>query len=180
MQPLRRWVPGPARDAASARPAPTSAPMPDISLQDVEFCSELHRHGGVAVAEQGFAAEGELLRMRQAGLLELQRDQDPPYAITRVALSLRVQELLSSRLGKKASGGQASVTDNATRPPATQDPKQIPMLRRNGFEVARGMCNAAVKSEMAAWKAAGGPGGYAALEKRVLMRIAAIEVPFST
>jgi hypothetical protein len=153
--------------------------MPDISPPDMEFCSELHRYGGVAVAEQGFAMEGELLRMRQAGLLDLQRDKAPPHAITRVTLSLKARELLFARSGTKAGGDQPVVVGNATRPPVTQDPKQTSMLRRNGFEVARGMCNAAVKSEMAIWKAAGGPGGYASLEKRVLTRIAAIEAPFS-
>jgi hypothetical protein len=143
----------------------------------MEFCSELHRHGGIAMSEQGFGAEGELLRMRQSGLLELQRDQAPPFAITRVALSLKARELLVAHCGTRAGGRPPVAAGIETKPPVTQTPNQA-SGRRNGFEVARGMCNAAVKSEMAAWRAAGEPGGYAALEKRLLTRIAAIEVPF--
>jgi hypothetical protein len=144
----------------------------------MEFCSELHRHGGIAVSEQGFGAEGELLRMRQAGLLDLQRDQAPPFAITRVALSLKARELLFAHCVTRAGGGQPGAVGKETKPPVMQTANQALTGRRNGFEVARGMCNAAVKSEMAAWRAAGEPGGYAALEERILTRIAAIEAPF--
>jgi hypothetical protein len=146
----------------------------EASAKDIAFCSELAFHGGVAVTEQGFKAEAELLRMRQAGLLEIQRDEIPPFAVIRVALSPKARELLSRRGRTTTEAPRTGLLDNAAPPP---DPKQERILRRNGFEVARGMINAAVKSEIAAWKAAGGPGGYAALETRILTRISQIEVP---
>jgi hypothetical protein len=170
VQPFRRWVPGPVGTGASRADVP---PM-DGSAKDIAFCSELAFHGGVAVAEQGFKAEAELLRMRQAGLLEIRREESPPFAVTRVALSPKARDLLSRRGRTTAEGIRTGILDNAAAAP---DPKQERILRRNGFEVARGMINAAVKSEIAAWKAAGGPGGYAALETRILTRISQIEVP---
>ena len=136
-------------------------------------------HGGVAVAEEGFKAEAELLRMRRAGLLDLQRDQAPPFAVTRVALSPKARELVSRAGRAKTSGGRDGCCRE--RDEAGGDariPQQEWTLRRSGFEVARGMLNAAVKSEIAAWKVAGGPGGYSALEIRILTRISEIEAPF--
>lgn len=186
MQPLRRWIPGAARNPVSAGtlpaggPAdgPVDGPLPEASPQDIAFCSALLSHGGVAVAEEGFKAEAELLRMRRAGLLDLQRDQAPPFAVTRVALSPKARELVSRAGRAKTSGGRDGVAVEERKLAAATDPQQEWTLRRSGFEVARGMLNAAVKSEIAAWKVAGGPGGYSALEIRILTRISEIKVPF--
>jgi hypothetical protein len=180
VQTLRRWVPASVRDAADVAIRPTAVPLGEASAQDIAFCSKLHRHGGVAVAATGFSAEAELLRMRQAGLLELQRDKSPPFAVTRVALTAEARAMLTggARTGQQPAVRNGSAKAAMTAAP-TCDPDQQRMLRRNGFEVARGMCNAAVKSEIAAWKAAGGPGGPVALETRILTRISAIEVPFA-
>ncbi|HEX3575607.1 MAG TPA: hypothetical protein VHU42_13475 [Rhodopila sp.] len=178
MQPLRRWVPGPAPDASRAGNRPVDEPFGQASAEDIAFCSQLLVHGGVAIAEDGFDAEADLLRMRQAGLLELQRDQAPPFAVTRVALSQKARERLSK--GQPVATGREQKREIATamKPATPPDSKPERMLRRNGFEVARGMLNAAVKSEIAAWVAAGGPGGCTALETRILTRISAIEAPF--
>jgi hypothetical protein len=116
--------------------------------------------------------------MRRAGLLDLQRDQTPPFAVTRVALSQKARELVA-RAGRAGAGGDRNGTaKNEMKPAATPDAQRAGVLRRSGFEVARGMLNAAVKSEIAAWKGAGGPGGYSALEIRILTRIAEIKAPF--
>jgi hypothetical protein len=186
VQPLRRWVPGAAKHPAAAGvlpadgPAggPADGPLVEASPQDIAFCLALHSHGGVAVAEDGFKAEAELLRMRRAGLLDLQRDQAPPFAVTRVALSPKARELVSRAGRGKAGGGREGVAANEKKQATTAESRQEWTLRRSGFEVARGMLNAAVKSEIAAWKGAGGPGGYSALEIRILTRISEIEVPF--
>lgn len=176
MQTLRRWVPGTARTPASS--PPPHAPVEAASRQDLAFCSELLAHGGVAVAEAGFKAEAELLRMRQAGLLDLERDQVPPFAVTRVALSQKARELVSRDGRARTDDSRNGGAGTGIRPAAPLDAKQARMLRRNGFEVARGLLNAAVKSEIAAWQAAGEPGGYRVLETRILTRITEIEVPF--
>jgi hypothetical protein len=172
-------VPGAARDAAGAGARANPAPSAKFTAQDIEFCAELQRHGGVAVAETGFRAEAELLRMRQAGLLELRRDQAPPFAVTRVALTQTARDLVS-RSGGTPIRQPAGVPQGSSQSAMTGglDRKRQQMLRRNGFEVARAMCGAAVKSEIAAWMAAGEPGGCAALETRILTRITEIEVPF--
>jgi hypothetical protein len=173
MQQLRRWVPGPSRDAVGI-PAPAAAfnQMAEVSAKDIAFCSEFAFHGGIAVSEQGFEAEAELVRMRQAGLLELQRDQAPPFAVTRVALSPSARAMLSGR------GGIPSTDDGARKPAAVADPKQDYRMKCNGFEVARGMMTAAVKAELASWTAAGGVGGIAGLELRILTRVSQIKAPF--
>jgi hypothetical protein len=186
VQPLRRWVPGAAKSATAAGvlPAggaadgPVDGPLAEASPQDIAFCLALHSHGGIAVAEEGFKAEAELLRMRRAGLLDLQRDQAPPFAVTRVALSPKARELVSRAGRGKTSGGRDGVAAHQKKPAPTVDSRQEWTQRRSGFEVARGMLNAAVKSEIAAWKVAGGPGGYSALEIRILTRISEIEAPF--
>ncbi|HET6307825.1 MAG TPA: hypothetical protein VFG12_11600 [Rhodopila sp.] len=170
MQPLRRWVP--ARLPAAPEQPSLDALLQDIAPQDIEFCAALQANGGVAAAEDGFQAEAELLRLRRAGLLDLQRDQTPPFAITRVALSQKARDLVQIAARTKAP-------DRSAKPPAAAPEQQHSwMLRRSGFEVARGMLNAAVKSEFAAWKKEGGPGGYAALETRILTRIGDVKVPF--
>ena len=178
MQPLRRWVPGAARNSTPADSPPVDGLSEEVAPRDIAFCAALQSHGGVAVAEEGFKAEAELLRMRRAGLLDLQRDQAPPFVVTRVALSQKARDLLSRPGRTKTGGGGDGGATSERKPAATPDTQQAWMLRRSGFEVARGMLNAAVKSEIAAWKGAGGPGGYAALELRILTRITEIKVPF--
>jgi hypothetical protein len=177
-QPLRRWVPGTARAPAPADSLPADGPRQEVSPADIAFCTELHAHGGIAVAEEGFKAETELLRMRRAGLLDLRRGQAPPFAVTRVALSQKARDLVARAGRAKTGGARAGDATGEMKPASTPDARQAWMLRRSGFEVARGMLNAAVKSEIAAWKGAGGPGGYPALEIRILTRIAEIKVPF--
>jgi hypothetical protein len=154
-------------------PAVMSAGTP--SAKDMAFCSELSFHGGVAESEQGFKAEAELVRMRQAGLLDLERNEKPPFAVTRVALSPTARNMLAGRQPIGAAGRGAG-TREETMP--VLDPTQQRRLRCNGFEVARGMISAAVKSELASWHAAGSPGGTAGLETRMLTRISQIDVPF--
>ena len=169
MQQLRRWVPGPARDAVRA----AAVRLEEASAKDIAFCSEFAFHGGVAVSEHGFQAEAELVRMRQAGLLDLQRDQAPPFAVTRVTLSPSARELLSGR-------ARAPVTEAVPATPLPKEPKLDQNVRRHGFEVARGMITAAVKAELASWCAAAEPGGAAGLETRILTRISQIEAPFTS
>ena len=168
----RRWVPGPARrprlgkdDAAE----PAALRPQEVSGKDLAFCAEFAVHGGVAVSEQGFKDEAGLIRMHEAGLLDLSRDPAPPFALVRVSLSGAARALLS---GKQQA---ASATEPLASADAGVDEHG---LRRNGFEVARGMIGAAVKAELAAWNSQGAPGGVAAVELRVMTRISKIEAPF--
>ncbi len=172
MPQLRPWIPRPVKDAVRAV-APIVTPAQQEAIpRDLAFCSELAFHGGVAVREQGFQAEQDLVRMRDAGLLELKRNEAAPFAVTRVALSQKARDILAGR-------GRGSVAASGKDPPLPPaDPKPDKMSRRNGFEVARGMISVAVKAELASWKAAGEPGGVAGLEVRVMARIGRIEVPF--
>ena len=68
------------------------------------------------------------------------------------------------------------------RPNLAPAPSAVPETeqgwRRNGFEVARGMISAAVKAELAAWAAAGCPGGVAQAETQVMTRISRLAAPF--
>jgi hypothetical protein len=186
LQPLRRWVPGPARaitvpepeapaaalaklPALPALPAPASLDARDPDAKDMAFCAALAAHGGVAVSEDGFKAEGELVRLRRAGLLDLERGPEAPFAVIRVALTHKALALLS-----------ATRTQPANPPMALPDPAQARSQRCHGFEVARGMIGAAFKAELSAWRAQGEPGGAAGLELRMLTRIGRIEVPFAT
>jgi hypothetical protein len=178
VQPLRRWVPASAGDLARASTQSNDGPLEKLSPKDMAFCAELAFNGGVAVSEEGFKAEAELLRMRQAGLLDLQRDQAPPFAVTRVALSDKARALLSGKGRTTTNRDRTRVAENAARAASSSDPGQGQTLRRNGFEVARGMINAAVKSEIASWNAKGRPGGYGTLETHILARISRIETPF--
>ena len=173
MEKLRRWVPGPRRAASEADPSP-AVRHEELSPRDLKFCSELALHGGLAVSEKGFAAEGDLVRMRQAGLLDLERDAVPPFVVTRVALSNKARDLLGSRR-------EAPRPISAT-PPAKDAPVRGPLseqdFRRNGFEVARGMISVALKAEIASWNMASQPGGASGLEGRILARIGRIVAPF--
>jgi hypothetical protein len=179
VQSLRRWVPGPARDALPTATPAVGVRSEEAAAKDIAFCSELAFHGGVAVSEKGFKAEGELVRMRQAGLLDLERDVVPPFAVTRVALSHTARQMLSGPSRVLPGGGGKDARENAAGQAVTAlDPKQEMRLRCNGFEVARGMISAAVKAELASWYAAGGKAGTAELEGRLLMRINKIVIPF--
>ena len=189
MATLRPWVPGPARANARAG-VPVGAQTgtragvlrPDqVSGRDIAFCAELAAHGGVAASAQGFQAETELLRLQQAGLLDVQRDPAPPFAMIRVELSAAARDLLRApvqarhewlpNVAADAPGGEAASQ-------ATLGTTRERSLRRNGFEVARGMIGVAVKAELAAWSAGGGRGGIAGLEARVMARLSQIEAPF--
>lgn len=177
MQPVRRWVPRSARDLPRTSVQPDDVQSEEPSAKELAFCAELAFHGGVAISDGGFKAEAELLRMRQAGLLDLQRDDAPPFAVTRVALSQKARQLLAGSNRTVTDGDRTGDAENEAKAPAA---KQEQVLRRNGFEVARGMITAAIKSEIAGWNAEGGTEGYAALEARILARISRIEGPFST
>jgi hypothetical protein len=180
MQQLRRWVPGPPRDTVPVGTPATAVRSQEPSQKDLAFCSELAFHGGVAVSEKGFKAEVELVRMREVGLLDLQREAGPPFAVTRVALSHQARELLSGRGPVLSTGrGKDATESGAAKTAVGGDMTQERRLRRNGFEVARGMISAAVKTELASWTAASKPGGTSGLETRILTRIGQIEVPFS-
>ena len=179
MQPLRRWTPGPVQAQSRARTADSR--LKEVSGKDIAFCSEFAVHGGVATSAQGFAAETELLRLQRAGLLDIERDPAPPFAMTRVALSAAARELLYG--SGAATPGQAAMKSKAepgTSPwvPSASAAAQERSLRRNGFEVARGMISAALRAELASWHAAGERGGAAALEARLVNRIDRVESPF--
>jgi hypothetical protein len=150
--------------------APAALCAEALSRSDIAFCEELALHGGVAVSAEGFKAEAELIRLHRAGLIELLRETQPPFAIVRVALTPAARQL----------GDAPSETADAS--PIVPSPSAAPQTelgwRRNGFEVARGMISAAVKAELAAWVAAGCPGGVAQAETRVMTRISQLAAPF--
>ncbi len=181
MQSLRRWVPGPARkdDWPSLRMdmAPKyDLSVADISGKDMAFCAEFAVHGGVAISENGFKAETELLRMQQAGLLNLVRDLAPPFAVVRVTLSVAVRGLLS---GEQCTSNAPTPASQTTR---TAGPARNAIsdcgARRNGFEVARGMISAAIKAELFSCMIEQDDRPTAALTSRVMNRISQIQVPF--
>ena len=175
MQPLRRWVPGPAAIVARDYIQANDQQPDDVAEKDLIFCAELASHGGVASSVLGFKAEGELVRMRQAGLLNLQREPDSPFAVIRVTLSSAARELLSKQAWNKLV---RVATRNQTIPAAAVDFQQAKSARRNGFEEARGMIGAAVKAECGVWIANGGPPGMNEFEARIMTRIGQIDVPF--
>ncbi len=177
MQPMRRWIPRSVRELSGTSAQPEAVSSAEPAAKELAFCAELAFHGGVAVSDTGFKAEAELLRMREAGLLDLQRDDAPPFAVSRVALSQKARQLLAGTGPARPDGDRIDDADKEAISPAA---KQEQALRRNGFEVARAMITAAVKSEIAAWNAEGESGGCATLEARILARIDRIEGPFST
>lgn len=185
MQPLRKWVPAPARGMLEAAAQPVRGPASDrpntlrstalrrdlITAKDLAFCAEFAVHGGQARSEDGFQGEAELVRMHRAGLLDLERDTAQPYNIVAVSLSAGAHGMLSD--SAPASPAQQQ-SPQRTANVATTDRTH----RRNGFEVARAMVGAAVKAEVAAWIGQGSPGGPGALEQRMMARITELRAPF--
>jgi hypothetical protein len=184
VQPLRRWMPAPARALSETTAQPVRGPASErpntlrpnalrrdlITAKDMAFCAEFAVHGGHSRSPAGFQGEAELVRIHRAGLLDLERDTAPPYNIVAVSLSASAHEMLSG--GGPVSPAQQSQQRTANA--ATTD--QI--HRRNGFEVARAMVGAAVKAEIAAWIAQGSPGGPGALEQRMMARVNDLPAPF--
>ncbi len=173
MSPLRRWVPAPAPSVSRAAATPAPLCTEALSSRDIAFCEELALHGGVATSSEGFKAEAELVRLHRAGLVELQRDPQPPFAIIRVALTPAARHLGD---GPWETAEAAVPSQPGPAPSAVPETEQG--WRRNGFEVARGMISAAVKAELAAWAAAGCPGGVAQAETQVMTRISRLAAPF--
>ena len=159
--------------APNASPRPAVLRLDQAAGQDLAFCAEFAAHGGVARSAEGFKGEADLIRMQQAGLLELERDASPPFDIVVVGLSAHARALLSQ---------PATAAPSAERPLAREStPAHVGDRRqlRHGFEVARGLIGAAVKTEIATWMAAGGIGGTEALEARVMARISQLPAPFA-
>jgi hypothetical protein len=180
VQSLRRWVPGHARSAVWGVTQPVGERPDEVAEKDIAFCSEFAFHGGVAASATGFKVEAELVRMRRARLLDLERDVAPPFAVTRVTLWSRARGMLSGQCQVSAGGrGKDADEHGSAKPAASLDPKLEQRLRCNGFEVARGMFSAALKAEFASWHAAGAPLATAGLEARILARISQIKAPFS-
>ena len=179
MQASRRWVPGHARrprpaaeEAVPAGPVALLRPQ-DVSGKDLAFCAEFAVHGGLAVSEQGFKGEGDLIRMQQAGLLDLERDPAPPFALLRVSLSGPARALLSGN-----QQGRAASPADEPHPPVASGIDEC-ALRRNGFEVARGMIGAAVKAGAGGLERAGSLGRRPRRRNsRIMTRISKIEAPF--
>lgn len=178
MQPLRRWIPFPSRvPAQSAAPNASLRPaflrLDQVAGQDLAFCAEFAAHGGIARSAKGFKGEADLIRMQQTGLLELERDPSPPFDIVAVSLSAHARALLSQPATAVPSAERLLAPEST--PTHVGDRCQL----RHGFEVARGLIGAAVKTEIAAWTAAGGIGGTEALEGRVMARISQLPAPFA-
>lgn len=169
---MRRWVPGPARGVV----APAALNLADVLARDLTFCSEFAAHGGLAASAEGFRAETELTRMQNAGLLVLQRDPAPPFAVLRVGLSPAMRELLGNC--RPALMDQAATPHSPATPLVPEAPRSDRALRRNGFEVARGMISAAVKAEFSASAGPADQEDAAGLERRVMTRISLLDTPF--
>lgn len=132
--------------------------------------------GGLAASEQGFKAETELTRMQQAGLLTLQRDPSPPFAVLKVGLSPAIRDLLADK-------NQAVSKDAAPKPqrssPEPQEAERSDLgVRRKAFEVARGMICAVVKAEFSALDGQPVGSGLASVERRIMTRISELKTPF--
>lgn len=160
---MRRWIPGPARQTAA--PAPLT--LHDISERDLAFCTEFAARGGVAASDQGFKAETELTRMQRAGLLVLQRDRAPPFAVLQVSLAPAMRELLAN---SRAAENDGPLKPRAAPHAATSADKEH---YRKGFEVARGMISAAIKAELSS-----SPGQCDGFADRIMARISTLQDPF--
>lgn len=177
MQSLRRWTPVSARSGAN--PCVLTSSLSGTALRrdqdadrDLAFCAEFAVHGGVARSVEGFGGEADLVRMQQAGLLDLERQSQPPFNIVGVSLSATTRTLLSQSERPTEAGEKSTLEPRAI----TVDRRQA----RHGFEVARGLIAAAVKAELAVWVVSGGSGGAAALEAKVMTRIDRVPAPFPT
>lgn len=159
--------------ALNASPRPAVLRLDQAAGQDLAFCAEFAAHGGIARSAEGFRGEADLVRMQQAGLLELERDPSPPFDIVAVNLSAQARALLSRPA--TAAPSAESLLAPAPSPTHVGDRRQP----RHGFEVARGLIGVVVKTEIAAWTAAGGAGGAVALEARVMARISQLPAPFA-
>lgn len=169
MQPLRRWLPEAARKD-DLSPA-------DVLGKDMAFCAEFAVHGGVAVSKCGFKAEAALLRMHQAGLLNLGRDPVPPFAVVRVTLSAAARDLLLSE-ERRTVGVPTPASRTTPALGAARDPTSDRGARRNGFEVARGMISSAIKAELSCPIPDLDQMQTAALAARIIGRISQIQLPF--
>lgn len=172
MQPLRRWVPPPAKKTV-AMPARVANDRrcdrpSEVSDRDLAFCAEFEANGGVAVSEEGFKAEGDLIRMERSGLLNLVRSDKAPFAVVRVQLSAGAYRLLGR---DKAGPAAAKVTVPNYGWPASQGSSDP---RRHGFEIARGMIAAAIKAEISGMNEALPP----AAATRLMERISRMPIPF--
>lgn len=171
MQPLRRWVPPSAKKTVAvptriANDRQCDGPV-EISDQDLAFCAEFEANGGVAASDEGFKAEGDLIRMEQSGLLNLVRSDRAPFAVIRVRLSAGAYRLLGRDKASIGVAGVASPRHGRSESAASTDSK------RHGFEIARGMIAAAIKTEMS------GMGGLPpAAAARLMERISRMPIPF--
>jgi hypothetical protein len=176
-QPAQHGLDGVADDGGAARSAgsylarPVTLVAAQLDGKDIGFCAELAFHGGSRVSHDGFTNEGDLLRLHEAGLLDLQRQEERPFMIVKISLSAAARRLVGCADAPRADGWQAEGAQ-ADGGQAGGD------TRRQGFEVARAMIGVAAKSEIAAWRLSGGSGGAAALERRVMNRILSIDSPF--
>lgn len=195
MQPARRWVP-----PRAARPVPDApldatpgggrlhlaVPQPrplnpgQVPARDLAFCAEFAVHGGLARSQEGFKGEADLIRMQQSGLLDLVREQMPPFNVIEVRLSQAARRLLDVQ-DDAATMPAETVAPPSHRSSARSRGTPVDQSeRRSGFEVARGMIGAAVNAEIAAWTAHGSPGGMDTLEQRIMARIVQLKAPFPT
>ena len=141
---------------------PVTLVAAEVSGRDIGFCAELAAGGGAATSSDGFTNERELFRLHEAGLLDLYRQNEQPFLIVRICLSQAAHRLV----------------DGARQTPTRPSPRQAGDGRRQGFEVARAMFGAAVKSELAGWCAASGA-DVTQLERRLLTRIGTVVGPFA-
>jgi hypothetical protein len=179
MPSLHRRVLGRGQDAIHlTNPASGLRPV-EATAQDTEFRSVLTLHGGIAVSKEGLKVEAKLVRMRQAGLLDLERNVAPSFAATRVALSHQARQMMSGR-GRvvSACNGPDAHENEADSAAIMLDQKQQLQSRCSGFEVARWMISAAVKSELATWHMADGPAMTAEFEAPMPTRMSQIQIPF--
>ena len=177
MQAPRRWVPGLARrprpDQLATPAAPVEFRPQDVDGKDLAFCAEFAVHGGQAISGQGFKGEADLIRMQQAGLLDLERDPAPPFALVRVSLSAAARAMLApNQLSQPATSPNAAAARNRLRRRRKRITPQ--RLRSRTRHDRRGR-----KGRTGGMERSGRPGGVAAVELRILTRIGKIKTPFT-
>ena len=130
---------------------------------------------GTGTAAVGMAqaapANTDLARVPKVDSPAMKPENALPRTIRRVSLSDLVRGTMPSPVQAPPDSAPAIKTPEPS-------PLQDQRLRRNGFEVAKGMISAAIKSELSSWRLAGEHGGPAALEARLLARVSQIEAPF--